>query len=331
MSDIDYLNSVAGGYRLSQVLYVFAELCVADLLAGGPHGPAELAACTAADEDALVRLLRVCAAIGLVESMPDGMFKLTARGALLRADVDGSLRPRALSCGDPWQWGPWGELLDVVRSGRPALGAQHTTSFDFFNQTPGAGDTFMARMTVESHRRGKAIAAAFDFGAALCVVDVGGGRGGVLGHILRRHDHLHGVLIDLPYAISTAPEVLVALGVADRCEVVAGDFRDAVPPGGDVYLLSAILHSWSDEDAVGLLSRCLEHNAQVLIVDEVIDMAEPSTALLLKDLQLMVFSKGRQRRLGELHAIVEQTGATVVAETPLGNGEMLLCVARHSS
>ncbi|HUP60777.1 MAG TPA: methyltransferase [Thermoanaerobaculia bacterium] len=330
-SDIEYIDSVASGYRLSQVLYVFAQLGIADLLADAPATHWELAKHTGTAVDSLRRLLRVACTMGLIEDAPDERFQLTIRGGLLRSDLDGSLRPRARSSGEPWQWAPWGRLLDVVRTGRSAFGLTHgSNSFDFFDQTPGAGDTLMSRMTVESKRRGQAIADAFDFGMVQRVVDVGGGQGGVLGEILSRHPKLTGILVDLSYAVNGSAQVLTQLGVDDRCQVVAMDFRNGVPAGGDVYLLSAVLHSWNDLDSARLLERCFEHADRVLIVDEVIETSELSTELLLKDLQLMVFSEGRQRRLEEYRSIIEHAGGALAQYVGVGNRELLMCAMRRA-
>ena len=146
-SDVAFLATAAAGYRVSQILYAFAALGIADALAAGPRSVADLAASSAADESALRRLLCACAALGLIEELPDGGFRLCGRGALLRRDADGSLRPRALSVGQPEQWQSWGELLRVVRTGTPAFATPSgSTSFDYFDRTPGAGITSFRRL-----------------------------------------------------------------------------------------------------------------------------------------------------------------------------------------
>ena len=62
-------------------------------------------------------------------------------------------------------------------------------------------------------------------------------------------------MFDLPEAVPLAREVVGATGVADRMEVVAGDFfADPLPPG-DLYALGRILHDWSEEKIVALLGR----------------------------------------------------------------------------
>jgi hypothetical protein len=324
-ADGEYLRSVALGYRLSQALYVFAELRIADVLASGPATPDAIAAQTGADPDALRRLLRVSRAMGLVEETAEGRLALTPRGGLLCSAAPGSLWPRVRAVGESWHWGPWGRLLDTVTSGKSAFEVEYgVTSFDYFDRHPGTGEPMMNRVTDEARLRGAAIADAFDFASANTVVDVGGGRGAILGMLLRRHPHLRGVLYDLPYAVDGSTEVLAGLGVADRCEVVAGDFRVDLPAGGDVYLLSAVVHSWSDDDSVRLLERCLAHGRRVLVADEVVPPADSSVNGLLKDLQLMVFCGGRLRSLEEYRLLFSRAGAELIRHTAIRRDELVM-------
>jgi O-methyltransferase len=69
------------------------------------------------------------------------------------------------------------------------------------------------------------------------IVDVAGGHGLALTSILRANPHLRGTLIDMPNVVEGTRPVLAREGVADRCEVVAGDMLASVPAGGDLYLL----------------------------------------------------------------------------------------------
>lgn len=329
-SDSEYLRSVALGYRLSQALYVFAELNIADLLVQGPAPLARLAQDTGSDSGALRRLLRVSRAMGLVTESPVGVFCLTERGRLLARDVEGSQWPRVRAVGESWHWGPWGRLLETVTTGKPAFELEYGINcFDFFDRHSGSGDTMMNRVTVEAERRGAVIAGAFDFSAVRGVVDVGGGRGAILGAILSRHPHLRGVLVDLPYALDGSGHLLESLGVDDRCEVVAADFRTDLPQDGDVYVLSAVLHSWSDDDAVRLLRRCLDAGERVVVVDEVLGGADDSLPMLLKDLQLIVFSGGRQRTLDEYRQLADRAGGQIVRLVPVGRDEVLMEVTRR--
>lgn len=324
-SDSEYLRSVALGYRLSQALYVFAELKIADILDDAPAGSADIAERAGAHEEYLIRILRVGRAMGLVDEPRPSWFSLTDRGRLLRKGVDGSLWPRVRSVGDDWQWTSWGRLLQTVVTGKSAFEANFDgNSFDYFEQNPDAGETMMNRVTVEAKQRGAAIADIIDFAAVRSLVDVGGGRGAVLAEVVSRHPHLRGTLLDLPYAVAGAPALFAGFSVADRCEIVAGDFRRELPSGGDVYLLSAVLHSWTDDESVELLRRCLAAAERVIVLDEVIEPAEASMDTHLKDLQLMVFSGGRQRGLEEYRRVFDRAGADLVRSTPVGKQEMLM-------
>jgi len=63
-----------------------------------------------------------------------------------------------------------------------------------------------------------------------------------------------GVVFDLPHVVAEAEHRLPGYGLGDRLGLAAGDFFSAVPPGADTYLLSMILHDWSDAEARQLLA-----------------------------------------------------------------------------
>ena len=75
------------------------------------------------------------------------------------------------------------------------------------------------------------------------IVDVGGGYGALLAAILDAHPGIEGVLFDMPHAIEGARVKLAEVGLAERCEFVAGTFFDSVPAGGDAYPLKSVIHS----------------------------------------------------------------------------------------
>ena len=102
------------------------------------------------------------------------------------------------------------------------------------------------------------------------VVDVGGGRGRLLATILERYPRLRGILFDQPHVIEGARPILDAAGVVDRCELVGGSFFDAVPAGGDAYILRGIIPGFEDDQAVAILTNCrraMAAGARVLLVE----------------------------------------------------------------
>lgn len=103
------------------------------------------------------------------------------------------------------------------------------------------------------------IVSAYDWGALGHVVDVGGGDGTLMIALLNEYPALRGTVVDLPATAETARKMLDAAGLSRRANAVAGDFLSALPrgaEGAEGYVLSGVLHEWSDDDARAILSNC---------------------------------------------------------------------------
>jgi hypothetical protein len=117
---------------------------------------------------------------------------------------------------------------------------------------------------------------------------------------------------------------LTQQGFADGCEFAAGDFFESVPPGGDVYALSHIVHDWDDEQAIRLLSRCraaMPANARLAVCEMVVPAGpEPHFSKLL-DLEMLVNTGGRERTLEEYERLHAKAGfeltRVVATQTPV--------------
>ena len=244
-------------YGKSQVLQVAATLGLADHLAT-PKTSHELAELTTTDRDALERLLGALTTMQIVTASADGTYALTAVGReCLAADSVASLRALALYFSHPVCWQTWQQLLYSVKTGRSAFPHVFgTTAWEYRAQHPELNALFNAAMRTFAGKHKESAATRYDFSQIETIVDVGGGNGTLLAGLLAKHAHLRGVLLDLPWVIDGARSVLEAAGVADRCEVVAGDFFETIPSGGDLYVMRAIIHNWDNEAAIRILRRC---------------------------------------------------------------------------
>jgi hypothetical protein len=194
----------------------------------------------------LRRVLRGLVNSGILDEGEDGRFALTELGEPLRADAPGSLRALVLLTGAQ-EYRAWGELLHTTRTGQTAFErAYGELFFARLDHDPAIGAHFDAFMDRVSARIAAALPAAYDFSPFRSVVDVGGGRGTLLAALLAAYPRLHGTLFDRAAVLSDVPQALVTAGVTARCQVVAGDFFQAVPAGGDLYILSQVLHDWND-------------------------------------------------------------------------------------
>jgi hypothetical protein len=150
---------------------------------------------------------------------------------------------------------------------------------------------------------------------------VGGGHGLLLATILRAHPAMRGVLFDRPEVVAGA--ALEEAGVADRCEVVGGDFFADVPPGGDAYLLRQIVHDWDDAEAAVILANCrraLRPPGRLLVVERAV-AADYRQALpeLHLDMEMLVNLGGLQRTDSEYAALFVATGFRLSRIVPLGD------------
>ena len=146
--------------------------------------------------------------------------------------------------------------LAAVRQGGTAFEHVHGDRFfDHLRRHPEQeAAAFQASMAGRSEHEASDVVAAYDFGGIGRLVDVGGGHGILVGTILRSSPDLTAVLVDQSAVVEQARQRLAAEGVADRCQFVSGDFFADVPAGADAYLLSRVLHDWTDDDARRVLA-----------------------------------------------------------------------------
>src|ERR1700754_4406426 len=84
------LSGMVGGLYRTQLLYVLARLGVPELLAAGPRTAGELAQETGVDVDALFRVLRAVASLGVLAQDAEDRFAATPASELLRPGAEGS-------------------------------------------------------------------------------------------------------------------------------------------------------------------------------------------------------------------------------------------------
>jgi SAM-dependent methyltransferase len=310
------------GFLVSQAVYTATKLGIPDLLAGGPRAADDLAEAAGADPDALYRLLRMLAGHGIFVEQADGNFANSDQSELLR-DEPGSFRDFALVFGEEF-YPAFGGLAGAVESGEPAFDAVFGTDYEgYLTANPEARTRFNRFMAGGKEALADLLAAdAWQEGQT--VVDVGGGNGALLLALLRRHEGLRGVVFDLPEVAAEAEERIQAAGLAERCQAVGGDFFATIPAGGDVYVLSRILHGWDDERATEILRavrRAIPTGGRLLVVDGVVAPPnEPGEKLM--DL-LMLSLGGRERTEPEWRALLAQGGFELSGLRPGPFGSIL--------
>ncbi len=311
------------GAWTTQAIAVAAELGLADHLPGpaadAPPVPVEeLAGRLEADRDGLGRLLRYLASVGLVTPVGDS-YTLTALGEPLRHDTRSSLRPLAQMYGGVF-YESFGALAHAVKTGQQGfewlLGQGH---FEYFAQRPALAALFDSAMAASAPMFDP-VASLVDFSDAKVVVDIAGGNGELLGRLLQHAPHLRGVLFERPHVLPRARQRLADVSCDHRCDFVAGDFTEGVPEGGDIYILSRILHDWDDQQCAAILRRCaasMPEGARLLVVERLLPTDGTSSLAVPWDLHMLCNVGGRERTAGHYQQLLEGAGFSLDSVTPL--------------
>ena len=300
------------GYQVSHAIHAAVVLGIADLLAAGAGDVAGLAVATGTDAGALYRLLRALAAAEVFREASERRFTLAPMGECLRSNAADPVAPWAMLAGQPYVHRAWEGLLHSLRTGETAFRHVHGVDvWDYRARHPEQGAVFDRAMSGISRRVAQAVVETCDFGRLRRVVDVGGGEGVLLAHILAAHPDMGGVLFDLPHVVAEAAPVLHAAGAAERCEVVAGDFFQGVPEGGDGYVLKGVLHDWDDAAAVAILRAChraIAPGGTLLIIERLVAPPNEGADAKFSDLNMLVLPGGRERTREEFEALLAAAG-----------------------
>ncbi|HZF51274.1 MAG TPA: methyltransferase [Polyangiaceae bacterium] len=302
------------GRLIAQAIGAAALFRFADHLADGPKSAEELASLTGTHGPSVYRLLRALAASGIfVEEDSEGRrFANTPLSEALRADVPGSMRGFALFFTQEFHVRAWLALPHSIRTGESAF--EHVYGeplWSYLRANPELGAVFDDAMTSNTAYTADPVATTYDFSGINTLVDVGGGRGGLLASILAKNPGLRGVLFDQPQVVEGARALLEASGVADRCRIEGGDFFKEVPEG-DAYILKHIVHDWSDDDSVAILTsvaRAAKPGTRLILCDAVIKPGnEPDLAKVFDMEMLVVTTGGRERTAKEFEELVRRAG-----------------------
>ncbi|MFC7327925.1 methyltransferase [Marinactinospora rubrisoli] len=315
---------MASGFMAAQVAGSAARLRVMDRIGDGERTAEALAAECGTDAQAMLRLLRAMAALGLLAENAPGRFSPTVAGSLLRTDLPGSVHAFVLMLTDPALTRAWEHLEVSIRTGRTAFdGVFGTDFFSYLGEDAELSARFNTAMSDTTRATAAALPEYCDFGRFRTVVDVGGGDGTLLAQVLSAHPALRGIVFDTHEGLAQTEETLRRAGVGERCSLASGDFFAAVPGGGDLYLLKSVLHDWDDERAVTILGNCrrvIPGHGRLLIIEPVlpatVDASVPAI-LYLNDLNMLVNLGGRERTRAEFAALCERAGFTLASVTPL--------------
>lgn len=305
-------------FRRSKAMFAAVSLGVFDALAAAPKTSTALASELHAHPEALARLLDACVGLGLLDKHQGGYRNSPVAATYLRKDSPDRLTGY-LNFSNEVIWKLWANLEDAVREGthrwKQTYGWDGPLFSSFFRDEHTKRE-FLFGMHGFGVISSPHVVRAFDLSRFHVLADLGGATGHLVIAACERYANLTGIVFDLPDAMPLAQEVVAASTVAGRIRVQAGDFfADPLPPA-DLYALGRILHDWTEEKILRLLSKihdALPPGGGVLIAEKLLvdDRSGPRWAQM-QDLNMLCCTEGKERTLAEYEALLKKVGFTTV-------------------
>jgi len=316
------LFTIATGYMASSALQTILKLQIPDRVAAGTRAVNELARDAGVNEDALYRIMRALASLGVFDEQEPRTFDLTLAGRMLQKGQPG-FYDMGLWITSPFHFRVYAEMLHSVTTGTP--GVEKVTGMSVFDylakpENKELSEIFNNAMTGFSADVTPSVLEAYDFAGIDVLVDVAGGHGKVLTSILQRYPAMRGILFDVPHVIAGARPLIDAAGVSDRCATVSGDFFKDVPEGR-AYIMKHIIHDWDDERARIILRNIRaklqgKPTGKVLLLEAVLQPGNASDPGKLIDIEMLMMPGGKERSESEFRALFASAGFELTRVVP---------------
>lgn len=317
-------------FRRSKTMFAAVELGVFDALATGPDTVANLSVRLRSQPMALQTLLESCAALGLLH-FDGGLFSNTESATVYLCSQSPRRMTGYIKYSNQVIWQMWAHLEDAIREGthrwQQTFGLDGPIFSSFF-RTPEAMHEFLMGMHGFGMITSPHVVRAFDLSRFKHLCDLGGATGHLPIAACECYPELRATMLDLPHALELAGRIIAASTVADRIEVVGGDFfRDPLPPA-DLYALGRILHDWDEAKIEHLLRRIYEAlpvGGGLLIGEKMVheDRRGPRWALM-QSLNMLICTEGKERSFSEYEKLLHTAGfrqvnsvATDAVDVPL--------------
>jgi acetylserotonin N-methyltransferase len=322
--DPELVLDLLEAFRRSKTMFAAVSLGIFDTLAERPRSAVELAADLKLVPGALERLLDACVGLQLLERA-GATYTNTAAAATYLCKQSPSRLTGYINYSNDILWKMWGNLEGAVREGTNRW--QQTFGWDgpifsHFFHTEEAMREFLMAMHGYGLISSPLVVAAFDLGRFRRLVDLGGATGHLAIAACQRYPALNAIVFDLPEVGPLAREIVATSPVADRIEIVGGDFFHDNLPMGDLYALGRIVHDWTEPKVLALFQRIFERlpaGGAMLIAEKLIDedRAGPRWAQM-QNLGMLIYTEGKERTLSEYKTLLHQVGFSDVtgATTP---------------
>lgn len=275
----------------------------------------------------------ICAHFGLHQRPADVLLTLT-RALGLTTSAGGvehlTLRAREhLVASSPWYIAPYYaalkdrpqtlDMLKVLRTGKPAnWGSYDAVEWARAMERPEFAEQFTSAMNCRGVYLGRALAQKVSLQESRRLLDIGGGSGIYACSLASHYPEMRATVYEKAPVEKIAARTIERYGLSDRISAVSGDmFREELPKGYDVHLISNVLHDWDEPQVRQILEsswEALEPGGLLLIHDAHIN-AEKNGPLPVAQYSVLLMhsTEGKCYSQGEMKAYLGDLGFEWVA------------------
>ena len=317
----DHVLQISAGYIASICLNVAVELGIADRISAAPRAVSDLAQETETNEDALYRILRLLASVGVFVEAAPRAFAHTPASETLRSGAPGSMRDLVRWWCDPFHFRIYAELMHSVKTGQTC--AEKVTLkplFEYFPTDPRESEVFNHAMTSFSSVEVPAALEVYDFSGIGTLVDIAGGHGQMICTVLQKYPQMRGILTDLDHVLAGAAQAIRRAGLEDRCTLQTCDFFHSAPAGGDAYIMKHIIHDWDDPRALTILRNIHiamgEKKGKVILLEMVLPPGNDPHPAKFLDIEMLTMVSGRERSEADFAELFQRAGFKLTRIVP---------------
>lgn len=312
------LMQISSSFWQARILYVAVRLDIASALGDEHLAVDEISARVSAQADATYRLLRMLAAMGIFKEVAPHIFGNNKLSSPLREDNPKNIRAMILMHNSEEMSRPWYEQLEYgIRNGETPFRRTHGQElYAYMDDHPEFDALFSRAMDSVEALTGDSYATDFDWGRFERIIDIGGSKGSKSLSILKHHPHLKALVVDRAPTIQGAAQYWMGReepALLARLAFLPGDLLTDIPiatSDKDIYLLSAILHGFSDEICIKILanlaSACAATGACIAVMELVLSESRAGLTGASFDMQMFMATRGRERTLDEWRKLFDR-------------------------
>ncbi len=170
----------------------------------------------------------------------------------------------------------WNYLEDALKTGKPQNETRmgRSSLFDEIYTDKSKAREFINAMGGAQSANFNAFAVWFDFARYNTLCDIGGAGAQLSIEVVKHNSHMKCISFDLPQVAPIALENLSKFGIADKVEIVTGDFFKDPFPGADVITMGNVLQVWGANEKTELIRKAYEalpKGGSFVVIENIID------------------------------------------------------------